>query len=42
MRRVADKSDLRLDGSFRTCREVAVDTFAETILKPQDLVPIFR
>ena len=37
MRRVAEKKNLELDSSLRGCRRVVVDTFSETILKPQDL-----
>jgi hypothetical protein len=38
MRRVCVKdSRLQLDSTFRSCRDVVLETFSETILKPQDL-----
>jgi hypothetical protein len=37
MRRVSVKEKLQLDSTFRSCRDVVLETFSETILKPQDL-----
>ena len=37
MRRVSTKDKLQLDSSFRSCRDVVLETFCEAILKPQDL-----
>ena len=37
IRRVETKEKLELDPTSRTCRDVLLETFSESILKPQDL-----